>query len=126
MYLIRKELIAMSEQEPELIDNSFAITLDNHVDKKYLNLLMEIMNLSKNKLHNYNSLSGGEKQKLSILLALVKRPDVLLLDEPTSALDVITSKNLIKQLTSEKATRITIIVTHDNKFDDISDHTIFL
>lgn len=60
-------------------------------------------------------LSGGEKQRVGILRAIIANPKVLLMDEPFSALDPI-SKNqlqdLIKKLHDEyKMT--TVFVTHD-------------
>ena len=60
-------------------------------------------------------LSGGEKQRVGILRAIIANPKILLMDEPFSALDPISKvqlQNLIKTLHNEyKMT--TVFVTHD-------------
>lgn len=62
-----------------------------------------------------NELSGGEKQRIGILRAIIANPKVLLMDEPFSALDPISKtqlQDLIKSLHNEyKMT--TVFVTHD-------------
>ena len=45
-----------------------------------------------------SALSGGERQKISILLALGHRPDLLVLDEPLSSLDPIARRSFLRQL----------------------------
>ena len=54
------------------------------------------------------TISGGQKQRLIIARALVRRPRILLLDEATSALDNKTQKAISESLDRLAATRIVI------------------
>lgn len=60
-------------------------------------------------------LSGGEKQRIGILRAIIANPKVLLMDEPFSALDPISKEqlqDLVKAL-HEEFQMTTVFVTHD-------------
>jgi ATP-binding cassette subfamily B protein len=58
--------------------------------------------------------SGGEKQRLSIARALLRKPSVLIFDEATSSLDSITEEEITKTIrdVSTGAKRITILIAH--------------
>jgi ABC-type bacteriocin/lantibiotic exporter with double-glycine peptidase domain len=58
-------------------------------------------------------LSGGERQKIAIARALLRRPDVLLLDEPTTHLDAGTIERLMENLRSLPQRPAIVMVTHD-------------
>jgi ABC-2 type transport system ATP-binding protein len=62
----------------------------------------------------WRRLSGGEKQRLSLALALAARPDVAFLDEPTSGVDVLgrdTIRSIIRGLADDGCA--VVIATHE-------------
>ncbi|MGC5167503.1 ABC transporter ATP-binding protein [Luteimicrobium sp. DT211] len=61
------------------------------------------------------SLSGGEKQRLALALALATRPDVLLLDEPLTAVDPAMRGRIADRIAEEAAEHRTavLLVSHD-------------
>ena len=100
-----------------LMDNLlFSLFLSkNHQDK---NVVIELLNQVglKDKIYSKpNDLSQGEKQRASIALALVKKPNLILADEPTSSLDdnncdLVVS--LLKEQSQLNKCKL-IIITHD-------------
>lgn len=74
-------------------------------------------------------LSGGEKQRVFLAIALSMRPAVLLLDEPTSALDSNTAFNMMKNIVDYcKHNDITLVVVSHarNLVDEFADKIIDL
>lgn len=57
-------------------------------------------------------LSGGEKQRLAIARAILKKPEIVILDEPTSALDSMTEAKVQKGLSNLMKDKTTLVIAH--------------
>lgn len=140
MYEVRKDSIGIVEQEPILLKDSIInnITYNlNNYDPKLLKTLVSKIKLDKfvsklddgldtNISERSCNVSGGEKQKISIIRTLLKNPDVIILDEVNSALDSDSTYQLNLILKKEKENKIIILISHSNVFDDIVDFNINL
>jgi ABC-type multidrug transport system ATPase subunit len=70
------------------------------------------------------ALSGGEKQRVAVVIALLLARPVLLLDEPTSALDK-DSRRVLKDVLADLDKTI-VCISHDELLLDIADVTVSL
>ena len=92
--------------------------------------LTDFFNSFPNKLHTSvgkegANVSGGQKQYIALMRALLQNKKILLLDEPTSSLDVDAKKILIDVIKKIKNKTI-IISTHDPELVHIFDTVIEL
>jgi len=79
------------------------------------------------RLHDpITSFSGGQRMKLALTCAMLRKADILLMDEPTNHLDVLNVQWVVDYLMSDDLKRVTsLIVSHDTKFlDNVATHVI--
>jgi ATP-binding cassette, subfamily B, bacterial len=114
-------------QEPEIFNNTieYNITLGVKVDRKTINKVISLANLSElisrlkkglktNVLEKGVSLSGGEKQRLALARGLLAAQDseFLLLDEPTSSVDVENERQIYQNLFEAFNDKVIISAVH--------------
>lgn len=135
MLCARRDLFSVAEQNPALFESNLEANLKYSIDNcdlELLNYYVEAFklyngesrsNLSKKKVNKKNdTISGGEKQKVSLIRALLKDSHCLILDEPSTYLDEDGMNALKKILYEVKDNKIVIIVTHDDKIREIADY----
>lgn len=77
-------------------------------------------------LENGRNLSGGQKQKVAVLRALVNRPSILILDEPDNNLEECSLNQFVGYLKKIKGRCTVVLVTHGNAFQSVIDSTLEL
>ena len=95
-------LSASDEEIEQVAKLSFAYEFIDKLPNKYDTLIGE----------NGVRLSGGEKQRLSIARAMLKKSQIILLDEATSSLDAETESKIQKAIAYLTKDRTTIVIAH--------------
>ena len=95
--------LSASDEEIRLVSkNSFADDFINKLPQKYDTVIGE----------NGVRLSGGEKQRISIARAMLKKAPIILLDEATSSLDAETESKIQNAMEILTENRTTIVIAH--------------
>ena len=115
--------------EPDILDELFPKFPEKAV-KKEIKPLFDALDLTLDILNRKShELSGGQKVRAMLSLALVSQPEILLLDEPFGDLDPLTLRlisNSIKKINQEFKTTI-IMVSHNVDFiKELSKRAIFM
>jgi len=90
--------------------------------------LIDLFNLNMELGKPLRNLSGGTRQKVGAVMALMFDPELLILDEPTAGLDPKSNYRFKQFLLSEKKSGKTILMTTHimNEIEELTDHIIYL
>ena len=105
----------------------FPLLLDyQKPDQKYLDELLDVLNLKNRRKHLPSQLSGGQQQRVAIGRALITRPSIILADEPTGNLDSQNSSEVIALLkdASRKYGQTIIMITHNRVIAQSADRIL--
>jgi ABC-type lipoprotein export system ATPase subunit len=111
---------------PALISSEFVVR-SSEFRSNALELLKQT-GLDQRITHFPNQLSGGEKQRVAIVRALINNPSLLLCDEPTGNLDSKTGEgiiSLIRKINLENQMTV-VLVTHNIELSKVADKVYHL
>ena len=88
--------------------------------------LLDVVDLTRQRKTSWRKLSGGEKQRLSLALALAAKPRVAFLDEPTSGVDIF-GRDLIRGIVRRLADDGCAVIMATHELDEaqrVADHVL--
>ena len=100
-----------------VLDNLRMLNINGKIySEEDIDKALEIAHIYNKKHQKVKNLSGGEKQRVSIARAIIKKSNIVLADEPTESLNEALSHEIIALLTkiSKSENKTLIMVTHDN------------
>ncbi len=100
--ILYSNLNASDEEIKSVAKNSFADEFINKLPQKYDTVIGE----------NGVRLSGGEKQRISIARAMLKKTPIILLDEATSSLDAETESKIQSAMEILTENKTTVVIAH--------------
>lgn len=121
--------IMMNKVHREVAFGIENIALDEKIIKRRVMESLQFCNILHLAYKDVNSLSGGEKQKVSIASALAYRPECIILDEPTSQLDPLSKEeivNIIKKINEEFGITIIVVEQRIEKWFECANRIAFM
>lgn len=119
----RKEELGFIFQQNNLIDSlnvyeniAYPLRINNYREKDIEKLVLkalDIINMRDFSKRNIDTLSGGEKQKVAIARAIVKKPNIIFADEITSSLDLVNKNEIMNILMEISKKTLVLFITHD-------------
>ncbi len=90
--------------------------------------MLEQLDLSAKRKRYVSKLSGGERQRLSIILALIPRPQMLILDELTTGLDPEVRQNIWESLRAirDAGTGMLLVSHYMDEVEALADRLVFM
>jgi len=92
-----------------------AFSEESEADRSLVHDALELVGISELAQRRFDELSGGERQKVILAMALAQQPKLLLLDEPTAHLDIshqVEILELVRGLNEERGL-IVVAAIHD-------------
>lgn len=103
------------------------IELDGkRIDKKFVDGILNLLQLSDKKESLPATLSGGQQQRVAIARAIAAKPQILLCDEPTGNLDTATSHDVmgLLKIVAKQFRQTIVLITHDNDIAQMADRIV--
>lgn len=121
---LQKQQIGFVHQDCHLIDHwsigeNFSL-VDDHQRRQ--EEALKKFDLGFSLSQKVQTLSGGEKQRVSLVRMLLQKPELILLDEPTAHLDDDHTDAALKLIKKDLREKTILIVSHDQRLTKYADH----
>ncbi len=132
---VLRKSIGLSLQETQFIGKltviettrlfaSFFAIQETRIDE-----IIHLVGLDEKRKSFVENLSGGQRQRLALSVALINKPEVLLLDEPTTGLDPNARReiwSILRKLKNEEHTSMILTTHYMEEAEQLCDHIIIM